>query len=219
MQEEDVIEERDEEDGDDVDDAGAGLDEGEPVEADEERRDQREEAVAAEAQRHQVHEPDQQAAEDGRAQPPRPAVEAEERDRGRHEELGQGRLGVEVRLGRLAKVLGGVDREVDLVEDVAAGVHVGVVDLDPAHDAGRPDGHGGALGARTLGGRVADPEGGDGPAAAQEVGEDRARKPEAEGHEHEDDDRDDVEPAELQEAAKARPDERNAAVGLEFGRL
>ena len=133
--------------------------------------------------------------------------------------LARGGSGSKYELGRLAKVLGGVDREVDLVEDVAAGVHVRVVDLHPADDAGRPDGHRGALGARTLGGRVADPEGGDGPAAAQEVGEDRAGKPEAEGHEDEDDDRDDVEPAELQEAAKARPDERNAAIGLEFGRL
>ena len=75
----------------------------------------------------------------------RPAVEAEEGDRGRHQELRQRRLGVEVRLGRLAEVLGGVHREVHLVEDVAADADVDVADLHPADDSGRADGHGGAL--------------------------------------------------------------------------
>ena len=51
VQQEHVVEERDEEDGDDVDDAGARLDEGEPVERHEQRRRGGEPAVATQPQR------------------------------------------------------------------------------------------------------------------------------------------------------------------------
>ena len=121
MEQEGVVEEGDEEDGDDVDDPGAGLDELQPVETDDGRRGHSEEALAPQPPGDEVDHPDQQAARDGDTQPPRPAVaETESGDRRRHQELGQGRLGVEVVDRRLVKILGGVDREVHLVEDEAA---------------------------------------------------------------------------------------------------
>ncbi len=89
----------------------------------------------------------------------------------------------------------------------------------PPTTPGGPDRHRRALGARSDRGGVADPERADGPAPAQEVREDRARDAQTERHEHEGDHRDHVEATQVQEPAQACPDERGAAVRLEFGRL
>jgi hypothetical protein len=82
----------------------------------------------------------------------------------------------------------------------------------PVHHARRADRHRRALGAGSGGGRVADPEGADGPAAAEEIREDRAGEPQPEGDEDKGNDCDDIEAGEVEEAAKTRPDDRPAAV-------
>ena len=57
------------------------------------------------------------------------------------------------------------------------------------------------------------------PAAAQEIGKDRTRKAEPEGHQDKDDDRDDIEAREIKKPPKPCPDKRQAAVGFRSGRL
>src|SRR5207302_8257261 len=148
---------------------GSRFNERQRIDAEEQGRRHREEPVTPQPPGDEIDDADEQAAEEDRAGPPRPRVEPPPGDGRSHEELGQWRLRIEIRLRRLRQVLRRVDREVHLVEDVAAVIDLAVVRTDWDWSAFR-----GVV-------RMANAESAHAPGAVEEIGKDRARKTQCKG--------------------------------------
>ena len=119
---------------------------------------------------------------------------------GRHQQLDQRGFGVEVADRRRVEVVGGVGREVHLVEDLAACLDGLAADRHLLAGAGGAVV--GAADAEDLDGRHR------GGVAAQEVGQDRAAEAQHEGEQGEAHDQGDIDPGEVEQPAQPRPHQR-----------